>query len=308
VVKRGIQDGVQVYWCKEGNHRFRNERKSKEHLIELLWHEYVFNKQTIRELHDTHHLDKKTIVAYLNKYLPDEKIHRPRPVYLVADATYFGTRLDRTAWCIVVFRDPEEKENLWWTYGSQETAELYWEGREHLEALGYTIRSVTGDGFSGLRSGFSGIPFQMCHVHMERIVVRGTTRNPKLIQGQVLLALVKTLYTAEEEVFTRRVNQYTDMNREFLNQKTVREDTGEWDYTHKELRGAALSLLKFLPYLFTYKRDVRIPPTTNSLEGHFRHVKEIVAIHGGLSKSHKKRVLDTIMLEGSIVPKKKKSG
>jgi hypothetical protein len=58
--------------------------------------------------------------------------------------------------------------------------------REELEALGYIIISVTGDGFGGIRAG---IYFQMCQVHMG-LVIKGTTRNPKLEAGAVLLALV----------------------------------------------------------------------------------------------------------------------
>jgi hypothetical protein len=307
VVKRGVQDGLQIYWCKEGNHRFRNKRKEKQHIIDEVWNMYVFRKQTIRELRDIYHKDKKTIVAYLDQYVPKEKIHHPRPINLVVDGTYFGTRENRSTWCIIVFRDPKEKENLWWTYGDTETERLYREGRETLEKLGYTILSITGDGFGGLRSAFSGIPYQMCLVHMERIVIRGTTHKPKLLQGQVLLALIKSIFDTTEEVFKRRVNQYIETYRSFLNEKAISALTGESWYVHEDLRKAVFSLVRFLPYLFTYKTDLNIPPTTNSLEGHFRHVKEIVAIHGGLSMHQKKKVLDTIMLEGSIVPKKKKT-
>ncbi len=307
VVKRGIQDGLQIYWCKEGNHRFRNQRKEKQHIIKEMWSMYVFRKQTIRELKDIYHKDKKTIVSYLDRYVPEEKMHTPRPVHLVADATYFGTREDRSTWCIIVFRDPEKKENLWWTYAETETERAYREGREHLERLGYIILSVTGDGFGGLRTAFSGIPFQMCHVHMERIVIRGTTQKPKLIQGQILLALIRTIFDTDEETFKRRVNQYIERYREFLNERARSELTGEWWYVHDDLRKSVFSLVRFLPFLFTYKQNLTIPPTTNSLEGHFRHVKEIVAIHGGLSKLQKQKVLDSIMIEGSIVPKKKKA-
>ena len=306
VVKRGIQDGLQIYWCRGCNHRFRNERKKKDHIIDDMWNMYVFRKQTIRELREIYHIDKKTIVSYLNQYIPKKKVHNPRPVNLVADGTYFGTRKNRMSWCIVVFRDPKEKENLWWGYGEAETESIYREGRMYLESLGYTILSVTGDGFGGLRSSFLPIPFQMCLIHMYRLVVRGTTNKPKLLQGQILLALARTLFDTTEEIFRERLQKYIEQYRDFLNEKTKSELTGDTWYVHDDLRRAVLSLHRFLPYLFTYKKDIRIPSTTNSLEGHFRHVKEIIAIHGGMSRIQKERVLDSIMLEGSIVPKKKK--
>ena len=81
-------------------------------------------------------------------------------------------------WCVLVGRDPLQKKNLVWRFEHTETTYGYALLREKLEHLGYIILSVTGDGFSGIRSAFQGIPFQMCQVRMERLVIEGTTRNP----------------------------------------------------------------------------------------------------------------------------------
>lgn len=78
------------------------------------------------------------------------------------------------------FHDGEQSSVL----SDRETTFDYRQLQNELEALGYVIKGVTGDGFGGIRSAFSGIPFQMCHVHMERIVVKGTTPlKPKQSQG-----------------------------------------------------------------------------------------------------------------------------
>jgi hypothetical protein len=98
--------------------------------------------------------------------------------------------------------------------------------REELEALGYIIISVTGDGFGGIRTAFSGIYFQMCQVHMERLVIKGTTRNPKLEAGAVLLALVRNLHDTDSNTFQRRIKQYIEKYRDFLNEKTFNPITG----------------------------------------------------------------------------------
>ena len=90
VVKRGIQDGLQTYWCRECGTRFRSQRKRKRFLTQDIFNEFVFSKQTIRELREDHGLDKKTIRNILEEYIPKKKIHEPRKIYLVADATYFG--------------------------------------------------------------------------------------------------------------------------------------------------------------------------------------------------------------------------
>jgi hypothetical protein len=54
-----MQDGVQTYWCKDCNGRFRSARR-KSH--DDLWHAYVFNKQTVRELRE----DKVAEMADVN--------------------------------------------------------------------------------------------------------------------------------------------------------------------------------------------------------------------------------------------------
>ena len=225
----------------------------------------------------------------------------------MADALYFGERKEKTSWCSVVFRDPKRKENLWWNFFDTETSSAYLEGKEYLEKLEYQILSVTGDGFGGLRAVFKDIPFQMCHVHMERIVTRGTTKKPILEAGKALLALVKTLHQEiDSESFKFYLNKYLEKYRDFLNEKTTNSLTGESFFTHEPLRRASLSLLHFLPYLFTFEKDKNIPRTTNTLEGHFSHVRDILRIHRGLKRKQAEKVLHSIFLASTIAPSKKK--
>jgi hypothetical protein len=224
----------------------------------------------------------------------------------VVDATYFGERKEDTSWCAVCFRDPKRKENLWWGFGKTETTGIYLQGKAYLENLGYTILSVTGDGFGGLRTAFSDLPLQMCHVHMERLVVKGTTRKPILEAGQALLALIKTLHYTDGNTFKNYFKKYVEKYQSFLNERTVNPLTGEKFLTHEPLHGAVLSVMKFLPYLFTFEKDRNIPSTTNTLEGHFSHIKEIVAIHRGLQRPHMEKVLHSIFLASTIAPTKKK--
>ena len=97
-------------------------------------------------------------------------------------------------------------------------------------------------------------------------------------------------------VFITRLNKYVEKYRNFLNEKTTNSLTGEKYWTHKELRGAVLSLLNFKKYLFTFEQNKNIPKTSNSLEGHFSHIKDVVDIHRGLSRPHKERVLNSLLL------------
>ena len=234
------------------------------------------------------------------------KVHNPRAIFVVVDAIYFRKKKNTEPWCAVVFRDPIKKENLWFGFGNTENHNLYIQGRIYLESLGYVFLGATGDGFACIRKVFSDIPFQMCLVHMERIVVRKITRNPKLEAGQVLLALVKTLSSVSYLVFKERFNKYIEKYRDFLNEKTLNPENGISFWTHKELRSAVLSFQMFLPYLFSYENTKGLSPTTNSLEGHFSHVRDIVRIHRGISNFLLRKVLSSVFLASTIAPKDKK--
>jgi hypothetical protein len=264
----------------------------------------VFHKQTLRELAKTYKHPHKTIQKILAQYSPPEKDHCPRPIHILADATYFGKRSIGSEWCLILFRDPEKKEDLWWTFTDTETTWAYAQGRGALESLGYTILSVTGDGFSGIRSAFFKIPFQMCLVHMERLIIHGTTRSPKTEAGEVLLALARSLHATDKFTLQKRVAAYFRKYERFISQTTTYPD-GSWGYTHKNLRKAALSLRRLFPYLFTYEKNKNIPKTTNSLEGRFAHIKDLMGVHRGATQQHQGKILQTILLASTIAPKKK---
>lgn len=294
---------MQVYKCKNCGVRFRNERRKHLKIEKEIWFDFVFKKQVHRELVEEFYLDKRSIHSYLEKYVLPIKTHAPRALFVVVDATYFRKKKNSEPWCAVVFRDPLKKENLWFGFGDVENHDLYREGRRHLESLGYIILGVTGDGKACIRKVFEDIPFQMCLVHMERIVVRKITRNPKLEAGIVLLALIKTLGRCSSNIWKDRFKKYIEKYRDFLNEKSINPETRRQDWTHKELHSAVLSVMTFLPYLFTYETTRELSPTTNSLEGHFSHIKDIVRIHRGISTFLLKKVLGSIFLASTIAPK-----
>lgn len=294
---------MQTYSCNDCSRRFRNERRGIS--PDDLWFAYVFHKQTIRELSESTGHDRKTLIPIIDAIVVPKKEHHPRPIHLVVDATRFGKRMDDTAWGVVLFRDADAKENLWWKYVDEERSAHYYEGKLFLESLGYTIISVTCDGFSGNIPVFSGIPLQMCHFHMKMIVTRGTTLKPKTEAGQVLLALIRTLTYTTKDAFTHRLRLFHVQYALFLNEKTRHPD-GTSSYTHEGVRSAYRSVVHWFDYLFTCHTDRKIPNTTNTCDGHFSHVKDIVRIHRGLHKELKQKVLDAIFLESTIAPKKKK--
>jgi len=51
----------------------------------------------------------------------------PQPIVLTADVTFWGREYG-----VCVFRAPNLKRNLWWQETSQETSEVYQQGKETL--------------------------------------------------------------------------------------------------------------------------------------------------------------------------------
>ena len=274
---------------------------------ENLWNEFVFGKQTLRELSENGEYSKSQLKRIFESIPWPKKVHTARPIHLVVDATYFGKR-DSILWGVIAFRDFHEKENLWWKFIDHEKTEEYLEGKLFLESLGYTILSVTMDGLPGLANVFNDIPVQFCHFHQTQIIRRYVTENPRLPQGHELLDLVKVLTFIEEYVFAHRLQLYISKHGDFLNQKTTDLLTGKSFFTHPRLRSAINSLIRNLPNLFTFQRypNLKIPTTTNALESHFSHIKDIVRIHRGLSISMKQKMIHYILLNSSIVLKSKR--
>jgi hypothetical protein len=141
---------------------------------------------------------------------------------------------------------------------------------------------------------------------MERLIIRGTTRNPKTEAGAVLLALAKSLHTTDRRTFQRRFLLFWQKYHSFLNEKTIHPD-GSWSYAHENLRRASLSVRRLLPFLFTFEKDSNIPRNTNSIEGFFSHVRDLMRTHRGLSKKNQQRVLHSIFLASTTAPEEKKN-
>lgn len=300
--KYGHVRGVQIYRCTQCNHRFQRARRTRTHWIHHLWEQYVFHKQTVSELAVTYHHDPRTIRYALDRYRAPAKAHHPRPVHLLVDATYWGERIEGSSWCVLVARDADRHENLTWLFADTETTSGYRQLRDTLDVLGYRICSVTGDGFPGILTAFAGIPYQMCHVHMERLVTTRTTRKPQTEAGQVLLALARSLHTTNSHQFHIRHRAYVERYRDLLNAKTAHPVTGEWDWTHRPLRQATASLQHFEHYLFTFEHDHSIPKTTNGLEGFFSHLKQYLGIHRGVERAQAQRILHSLLLASSVAP------
>ena len=109
-----------------------------------------------------------------------------------------------------------------------------------------------------------------------------------------------------EKSFTKKLDEWYEKYKDFLNEKSVSSTTGELHYTHPRIRTAYRSLRTNLQYLFTYKnhKDLFISNTTNALEdGVFFHMKNMISLHCGLSKSLKLNLVDYYLVNYKKVEK-----
>lgn len=228
-----------------------------------------------------------------DEYIVDCKIHDPRAVNLVCDATFYGKRRDKLG--TLVFKDVASKEILIWKHIEKELVQDYKYLKEELLDRGYTITSATLDGKRGLYKAFKDIPIQMCHFHQKKIVQRYITMKPKLEAGKELKKIVSRLTSTTEDNLTKKLDEWYENYKDFLDEKSISSITGKLHYTHPRIRAAYRSLRTNLPYLFTYKsyKYLSISNTTNSLEGGvFSHMKNMISLHRGLSKSLKLNLVD----------------
>lgn len=189
------------------------------------------------------------------------------------------------------------RQNLYWTEVTTERVADYAEGRRILEDMGYTFDAVVLDGRRGIRDIFNDIPVQVCHFHQVAILKRYLTSKPKLEAGRELWDIARTLSQAEENVFAESLNKWYARWKTFLMERTYTEDGGRWQYTHRRIRAAYRSIKTNLPFLFTYKKypALNIPNTTNSLDGSFSHLKDLLRIHRGLKRRRRWMLIQEIL-------------
>lgn len=137
----------------------------------------------------------------------------------------------------------------------------------------------------------------MCHFHQKQIVTRYLTKHPRLEAGIELKAIASTITHTTEPELTTALTRWHEKWGSFLKEKTLAEDGHHWHYTHRQIRSAYRSLTTNLPYLFTYQKypELNIPNTTNSLDGTFSHLKNLIGVHRGASRRLKNKMIREIL-------------
>lgn len=171
----------------------------------------------------------------------------------------------------------------------RETKDSYAECLRTVVSKGFEIQSIIADGFPGLNKLFPDIPFQFCQFHQQQIVRRALTRNPKSEAAKSLKAIADGMFTCSEQQFAEALGKWYQQYSDYLNEWSYSEDGQSKWYKHKQLRKAYYSLKRNQPYLFTFERypDLKMPNTTNPLEGRFTELKRKVGCHPGMRMDNK---------------------
>jgi len=89
---------------------------------------------------------------------------------------------------------------------------------------------------------------------LRAIIQRYITKKPKLQASKDLQKIMQRLTFTNETIFTKKLDAWYEMYRDFLAEKTLNETTGKENYKHAKLVSAYRSLRTNLPYLFTHKK------------------------------------------------------
>lgn len=284
--KYGFVNSVQRYKCSLCGKQFLGGQRIDNAQI---WREYTQGKQTYAQLAERFHCSIKTIQRRIDAFNIEKAIPVARIVIVLMDTTYWGRNFG-----VMLFKDAISKENLLKYYVKNETNALYIQGVRELEKRGFTIKAVVCDGRKGLIQSFVDIPVQMCQFHQSAIIRRYLTKNPKLKAAQELMEVVDLMKQTDKESFIGALSLWIEKWGEFLNERSVNPLTNKSFYTHKRLRSAYRSLKNNLPWLFTWYDyyELKIPNTTNAIDGHFADLKNKLRNHNGLSLKRKMKFID----------------
>lgn len=257
-----------------------------------MWNDHVWKRQTVGNLAETYKKSERWIRYTLDKVEPTKRSEETAgDVVLIMDASHIGEDL------LLAARNPHEQKNVGWAWILEETKQAYQLLKEDIERRGYRIIAVVLDGRTGIPRVFDGILIQICQFHMLQIVRRKLTLKPETLAGQELLPIGLNIVKYTEATLKRDLEMWYARHEKFLQEKTYVLGSKRWRYTHRRVRSAYASVKKNLPFLFTYQKypDLNIPNTTNSLDGYFSRVKNLLSAHRGKSKERVRKIVTEIL-------------
>lgn len=233
---------------------------------------------------------------WVKKTLDNSKVRKspevlPQEIICIFDATHIGENI------LLAAREPNLKVNLAWSWIESENKEVYAGLKGNIESRGFRFRGVVLDGRTGIPRVFEGIPVQICQFHQLKIIQRKLTLRPETEAGQTLLSIGLSIAKKDEATLSRELDNWFKKWGHFINERTYTLGTKRWRYTHRRVRSAYASLKRNLPYLYTYQKypELNIPNTTNSLDGYWSRLKNLLSAHRGKTKERMKKIATEIL-------------
>ena len=288
MVRNGLRGRKQLYKCKDCGKQFLGgNRRDKSQVIT----DYVEGKQTLDQLALKYGVNEKTIRRDLEGMRYVQKISKYKQVTIQMDTTYWGQRFG-----LMVIRDATRGKVLWRKYVRHETIADYMEGVEWLKKQGFKIYGAVIDGLKGLAKALYPYPVQLCQFHQMLTVRKYITQDPDIEASKALLDLVNNITKMDKEsfigAFEEWYERYQDVLNERVHDKRIKKKTPP--YMRPRLRSAYFSVKRNMPLLWTFydHPETGLPNTNNALEGLFSDLKTKVRVHSGISREHRKKLLD----------------
>lgn len=207
------------------------------------------------------------------------------------DATQIGDEL------LLMAREPNLKSNLGWMWVKSELRENYRLLREHIESRGFTVTSVVLDGRRGIPAVFKDIPVQTCQFHQFKYLREKLTMYPKLPSERELLHIAGNLSRSTLEETKELLNHWFLKYGGFVTERTHIEGSKKKAFLYPKIKTCFRSLERNLPSLYMYQTypHLNIPNTTNSLDGYWSRLKNLLSAHRGTNRERIKKMITEIL-------------
>lgn len=297
-IKWGTQGGKQRYKCKNCGILFTGSNPSVTKSNRFIWFKkWVLYRYTLEQLSQESGYSTRTLKRLFDEYLskpPKLSVYPSERVNLMIDGTYFSNDL-----CLVLYRDSTIKFTQLYRLTDGEWFEELFEDLENLQRLGVQIESITCDGHKALLKAIQlacpNVTTQRCLVHIQRMCRIWLSSKPKSDAGKALRKIMSVLHTVDSttkrDYWIVSLHKWHNAFKDYINEKTINEETGRYWYTHKMVRRSFSVVKRALPDMFHFLDNPRIPKSTNGLESFFGHLKGHLNVHRGLSSKHKRQFI-----------------
>ena len=286
MVHNGLRGRIQRYKCNDCGRRFDGGiRRDAAQVIT----DYIEGKQTLAQLAFKYKVSSRTIARDLKGMRYVQKVSKYKQVVIQMDTTYWGRNFG-----LMVIKDSLRKKILWRKYVTHETIADYLEGVEWLRSNGFKIYGIVCDGMRGLMLSLVRYPVQMCQFHQQMIVRRYLADDPELEASRALLDLINSITVMDKESFIGAFDEWHIKYKDVLNERVNDKRYKTPPFMRPRLRSAYLSIKRNMGWLWTFYdyKDRVIPNTNNGLEGIFSDIKSKVRVHSGLTREHRKKLID----------------